>query len=351
MLAEQVPGRGERNTPFLGQICTETPAYRVVGAGVDQIRFVLSLSGDSARFCESLTEHDYRPRGMPSLRMVGAWKFDSYGRTFVHFLGEDGPRLFYHRDSASLHVDLHFRELESVPRAVRAAELLVDRLALQGVDSLFPARVARADFTGDVIFASAAYFRYVFSAFGAMLPGHGRVVDPFKSSTLYLSASRSSRSKRLGRVYDRGSERAAVAGWSIPHERYMRIEAERLWDGDRPLLRDLSSQVARSTFLDRFAAVGHGTVLLKGGLTDALLRLRDKGEILAKDYEQLYTFLDHVRMGLADQVYSKDTFGRRARKVRALGLEVPPPSGSVEDEAIGAGLDVRALVSEIAEAL
>src|SRR3954454_10994985 len=118
MLAEQVPGRGESNPPFLGQICTETPAYRVVGTGVDQIRFVLSLSGDSARFCESLTEHDYRPRGMPSMRMVGAWRFEGYRRTFAHFLGDDEPRLLYHRDSASLHVDLHFEELVSVSSAV-----------------------------------------------------------------------------------------------------------------------------------------------------------------------------------------------------------------------------------------
>src|SRR3954468_11231524 len=71
-------GRGESNTPFPGQICTDgpQPAYKVAAVGVDQIRFVLLLSGECARFCESLTEHDYRPRGMPSMRMVGAWMLD-----------------------------------------------------------------------------------------------------------------------------------------------------------------------------------------------------------------------------------------------------------------------------------
>ena len=46
-----------------------------------------------------------------------------------------------------------------------------------------------------------------------------------------------------------------------------------------------------------------------------------------REYEQLYSFLDHERMGLARQLYSKDTYNRRAREARRLGLEVPCVAG------------------------
>lgn len=198
--------RGESNTPFSGEIANEDrrSVYKVAGVGVDQVRVVLSLSGDAARLCSSLTEHDYRPKGMPSMRMVGAWAQDGFKRVFRHFLGEDGPRLLYHRESANLHVDIHFDELVAVGAAVRKVEAVVARLGRLGIDSLFPVRVARADFTGDVVFASAAYFRHVFSAFRAMLCERGRVVEPYRSSTLYVYASRAARTKRLGRSMTRG---------------------------------------------------------------------------------------------------------------------------------------------------
>src|SRR5215216_3532027 len=97
-------GRGESNTPFPEEICngSDVVRYVIAGVGVDQLRVVLSLSGDSARLCDVFTEHDYRPRGLPSMRMVGAWSQDGFKRTFRHFLGDDGPRLLYHRTSAML---------------------------------------------------------------------------------------------------------------------------------------------------------------------------------------------------------------------------------------------------------
>jgi len=348
-----VGGRGVSNTPLFGKICNEDQGsvYKVAGVGVDQLRIVLSLSGDSALLCSSFTNHDYRPRGMPSMRMVGAWTLDGFKRTFVHFLGDDGPRLLYHRESATLHADIHFEELVSVSIAVRRAEAVVARLRRLGIESLFPVRVARVDVTGDVVFASAAYFRYVHSAFRAMLCERGRVVEPFKSSTLYVNASRASRAKRLGRVYDKGLERAAAAGWQIPPERYMRIEAESLWDGgDRLRLERLTSDVARTVFLDRFGAVGHGTVLLKGGLVNPLMKLLRDKTISSAEYERLYTFLDHRRMGLARDLYANDTYLRRAREARRLGLEIPGledyPQSDLERD-----LDVRVLVHEIAARL
>ena len=57
-----------------------------------------------------------------------------------------------------------------------------------------------------------------------------------------------------------------MAGWNFPRERYMRIEAERLWETPRPLLDELTSELARETFLDRFASVGRGTLVLKADL-------------------------------------------------------------------------------------
>ena len=260
-------GRGESQTPVPWKICKreDGSVYEIVAAGVDQLRIVLSLSGDAARLCETFTDHDYRPRGMPTMRMVGAWQQDGFKRTFLHFI-EDGPRLLYHRQSGALHVDIHFSELVRPMEAVSIARRWVRTLARLSIETVFPVRVARVDVTGDVVFSSAAYFRYVFSAFQAMVCERGRAVEPFKSSTLYLNASRAARAKRLGRIYDKGAERAAAAGWAVPRERYMRVEAECIWESERPVLDELTSELARAKFLDRFGAVGRGTVVLKVGL-------------------------------------------------------------------------------------
>ena len=154
--------------------------YAVVGAGIDQLRIVLSLSGDAARLCEAFTDHDFRPRGMPNMRMVGAWLHDGVKRTFLHFL-DDGPRLLYHRQSAALHVDIHFPELVPVMKAVATARTWVRKLAGLHIGTVFPVRIARVDVTGDVLFSSPAYFRYVFSAFRSIVCERGRVVDQYKS--------------------------------------------------------------------------------------------------------------------------------------------------------------------------
>lgn len=323
-------GKGESNTPFPGQICTvpDDCAYVIVGVGVDQVRIVLSLSGEAARTCEVWTEHDYRPRGLPSMRMVGAWSQDCFKRVFRHFLGDDGPRLLYHRASAMLHVDIHFGALASVDEAVKRASAVVETLASLRIGSVFPARVARADFTGDVVFVSPAEYRYVFSALDAMLCERGRVVEPYRRSTLYISGSRSSKAKRLGRIYDKGAEQGAVGRSTVGAERYLRIEAERLWARpERPLLGDVTSEVARESFLDRFGSVGRGRGTRSGGLVRSLMGLYADGTITVAQYEQLYAFLEHERLGLARDLYPADTYRRRARSARELALEIPTDGG------------------------
>jgi hypothetical protein len=355
-IAQSLPGddgkgRGSSNTPFPGKICNgETGSvYEVVAAGVDQLRIVLSLSGDSGRLCETFTDHDYRPRGMPSMRMVGAWVQNSFKRTFLHFL-EDGPRLLYHRRSGALHVDIHFPELVRPTEAVAAAKTWIRTLAGLKIETVFPARIARVDVTGDVVFRSPAYFRYVFSAFRSMVCERGRVVEPYKSSTLYINGSKAARAKRLGRIYDKGSERATTAGWEVPAERYMRVEAESVWESERPLLDELTSELARAKFLDRFGAVGRGTVVLKGELVEPLLELRRSGALSSAQYEQMYTYLDHVRMGLDGEVYKRDTQLRRARVARLHGLEIP----GADDRQLAKldePPDVRELVNDLAARL
>jgi hypothetical protein len=281
------------------------------------------------------------------MRMVGAWAQDGVKRTFRHFLGDDGPRLLYHRPSAMLHVDIHFDALASVVEAVDRAGSVVDLLASLRIASVFPVRVARADFTGDVLFASPVDYRYVYSAFDSMLCERGRVVEPYRRSTLYINASLSSKAKRLGRIYDKGLESAASGRRVIAVERYMRIEAERLWPGpDRPLLGEVTSDVARASFLDRFSSVGRGRLTRNGGLVESLMELRSEGAITVAQYEQLYAFLDHERLGLARRLYPADTYRRRARSARELALEVPADRSDGDG---GDGIDVRALVEEIAE--
>jgi hypothetical protein len=247
-------------------------------------------------------------------------------------------------------VDIHFPELVQPTEAVAAAKKWVRTLANLKIETLFPIRIARVDVTGDIVFASPAYFRYVFSAFRSMVCERGRVVDPYKSSTLYVHASKSARAKRLGRIYDKGAERVAVASWNVPRERYMRVEAERLWESERPQLDELTSELARATFLDRFGAVGRGTVVLKGELVEPLQKLLRAGAIKSGQYEQMYTYLEHARMGLLDDVYSRDTLLRRARAARLHGLDTPGLDDR-EVEMVDEPPDVRDLVHELAARL
>ena len=134
-------GRGVSNTPFPPKICNEgrAPSTRSqASAWIGCGSFSRSLV--SRRSCARRNDHDYRPRGMPSTRMV-ARGLDGDKRTFQHFLGDDEPRLLYHRDSATLHVDVHFESLVSVSTAVERGQAVVARLGRLGIESLFPVRV------------------------------------------------------------------------------------------------------------------------------------------------------------------------------------------------------------------
>lgn len=280
------------------------------------------------------------------MRFLGTPKVEGYSRTFEHLLGDDGPKCFFHRESGALHIDVHFSGLATVSEAHEEVSGVLGRLLGHGIDSLFPIKLARFDATGDVLFASPALYRHAWSAFEAMLPTNGREMVPYMGTTLYLRTA----NKRYGRVYDKGAERAARAGWSLPKDRYMRIEAEAVHTDNRPELRYLTSELLREVFLDRFSAVGSGTLRLKGGLVDPLMKLRRDGALTEQKYERLYTFLDHCRMGLARDLYERDTYLRRAKEAREYGLEVPGEEGRDVDD-LCAELDVRAIVHEIAAAL
>jgi hypothetical protein len=64
----------------------------------------------------------------------------------------------------------------------------------------------------------------------------------------------------------------------------------------------------------------------------------------------MYTYLDHARMGLLDDVYSRDTLLRRARAARLHGLDIPGLDDR-EVETVDEPPDVRDLVHELAARL
>jgi hypothetical protein len=72
------------------------------------------------------------------------------------------------------------------------------------------------------------------------------------------------------------------------------------------------------------------------------MKLRGARAISVGEYDQLYGFLDHERLGLARGLYAPDTYRRRASKSRELGLEVPADRETFAD---GDAVDVRALCS------
>lgn len=285
------------------------------------------------------------------MRFVGTPVSTAYKQEFRHYLDRENVTLMYHRESSWLHARVHFPRLSSVRDSVFESFDVVGGLCAVGFETLFPVRVARVDVTGDVLFARPDLYTYAESAFLAMLPAGRREVSRFKTS-VYLHSTESKGSKRLGRVYDKGHERAQVGDWKMGKGIWMRIEAEQVYGPRKPLLDDLTSDLARKIFLDRFGGVGKGLGLLKGNLVDPLMRLLSEGVISPAKYESLYTFLDHCRMGLADRLYAdnRKTQLRRAAECRELGLEVPGMEGRSTDDILEE-LDVRALVEEIAVAL
>src|SRR6478672_4225245 len=106
----QVLREGTSSTPLDGKISKGTGGalYRVMGAGLDEIRVTLSVSGDSARVCEGLSDHAWRPKGMPGMFFLGRPFLDGYRRSFEYLLGRDEVRVMYHRDSSTVHARIHF---------------------------------------------------------------------------------------------------------------------------------------------------------------------------------------------------------------------------------------------------
>lgn len=337
---------GFSSTPLdrkISNLGTGNP-YVIKAVGANEITFTLSISGDSVRAANDLSEHNWRPKGMPGTFFLGRPYLDGYKHRFRYLLDRSDCKVMYHRDSGTLRVRLHFEDLASTPIVHVSVLEAVAQLEEHGLSTFMSPLVARIDYAADVIFRDPSYYRYAHSAFASMIPGRGRVVQPVKHS-LYLYASESPKSKRLGRIYDKGRELSEVHGYDLPVETYMRIEAEQ-HHSPRPQLDTLHPNESRTTFLDRFEAVGAGTVTLKGGLVDPLMQLRRSGKITPSQFERLYTFLDMCRMGLAEQLYAenRDLYLARAREARRLGLEVPGNDRSAED--LEHELDVRALVRE-----
>lgn len=342
--------RGESNTRARCEISTEGAAapYRIGRAGVDEIRAVVSVTGDSLERARAL--QTWKVKGQPSCRWLG-WEMLGERRTkLVHLLGgeETGIYVYLHEDSGSLHVRRHYVDLETFGGAHAGIHEALALLGRQGFAWQFAPRVARIDYAADVVFRSPDHYLHVESAFAAMLPKSGRVVRRVWE-TLYLHASDSRSSKRLARIYDKGRERRVVGGFEgLPDRTLMRIEVEEVFERHRrPPLDSLSVGDGGKLFRERLGCVGRGTVVLKGGLVDPLQAMLDAGTITKPQAERMYAFLDLCRMGLADRFYDRNLYLARAREARKLGLEVPNddrPLRVIEDE-----LDVRALVYEIAE--
>lgn len=343
--------RGESNTRAGFVISTEgvRAPYRVARAGVDEIRVVVSLSGDSLQRAAALQA--WKVKGMPSCRHLGWETLDLGSRRnkLVHLLGgeETGTYVFLHEESGSLHLRRHFVDLETLSGAHAAMLEGLARLETHAIAWQFVPRVARIDYAADVVFRTPAHYLHVESAFASMLPPNGRVVRRVWE-TLYLHAGDTRASKRLARVYDKGRERRVVGGYDLPNHALMRIEVENVYERHRrPELDSLSPLDGGKLFLERLGCVGRGTVVLKGGLVDPLEAMLDAGTITKPQAERMYAFLDLCRMGMAERFYDRNLYLARAREARKLGLEVPNDDrslASIEDE-----LDVRALVGEIAE--
>lgn len=281
--------------------------------------------------------------------MVGTVVHDGYRRRLEPLC--EGLTLIYHGKSASLHVRFHGERLVAVERFPDEVAVVGFQLAQVGIESLFPVRLARVDVGADVLFATPAGYVRAREAVARSIPSHGREVRRVHHS-VYVHASRSGKSKRVLRVYDKGRERGEVGGWTgFPVERLMRLEAEVNFEsGQRPTWDVVTREWARESWLDRFGYVGSGALSWNGGLMDRLLSLKRAEVITAAQYERLFTFLEHERVGMAGELYDRVTYLKRAREARSLDLEVPSLDGRSDGD-VEYELDVRAMLDEVAAAL
>lgn len=348
----QIEG-GKSITPLRYEVsyprASERPLYAVYRAGLDECRMVFSLSGDSARLMEELAADDnLKPIGMPGCRFVGRWEQDGYKRTFRHHFGDE-LKAAYHRQSANLHVVVKPEGLLPIQRFPDLAFQVRLMVAQGGVESHFPVRLARVDVTVDVIFASEAAYLRTHYALMEGAPQGGRVIAPHQTGGTVRKSS-AARAGRAGRWYDKVAERQAHREMvGMPVNRYMRLEAEVTWSDDRPGVEQVTREWARETWLDRFGYVGSGSLTGNEALMDELERLLKRDIITATQYERLFTFLEHERLGRAERLYDRRVYLERMREARKLGLQVSGASRSVAS--IDQELDVRAMIEELALAL
>jgi hypothetical protein len=323
--------------------------YALVACGIDEASLVLQLSGAAAAVCERFTQHDFRARGFPGGKMVGNVSVDGFRRRLVPLC--EGLILIWLPKYQTLRVRLHGERLIPVDQFAVEVEVAMFQLARVGITTMFPMRLARIDVAGDVLFSTSAGYRRARESVARSMPSHGREVRRVHHS-VYVHSSGSPKAKRVLRVYDKGRERVEVGGWgAFPVERLMRLEAEvNMESGQRPEPSVVTREWARQAWQDRFGYVGAGSLAWNGGLMDRLLSLKAAGVITAAQYERLFTFLEHERVGMAGELYDRVTYLKRAREARSLDLEVPSleerTDGDVEYE-----LNVRELLDEIAVAL
>lgn len=339
---------GHTSSTSVGErICTHP--FALVACGIHEARLVVSLSGVTAEGVEAYCQHDFKARGYPGCRRVGNVAQEGFRRRLEPLV--EGLELIYHSASASLHVIFKCVPLSPVARFGDEVEVVRFQLAQAGITSDFPVRLARVDIAADVLFANPAGFLRTREAVERSLPAKGRETRRIHHS-VYVHASGSSKSKREARVYDKGRERVERGGWDgFPVERLMRLEAEVTWEsGQRPGVEVVGQEWARGMWNDRFGYVGSGSLSWNGGLMDRLLSLKRANVISAAEYERLFTFLEHERVGMARELYDRVTYLRRATQARALGLEVPS-LGSRTDADVEYELDVRAMLDEVGASL
>lgn len=287
------------------------------------------------------SDENLKPVGMPGCRFVGRWVQDGFRRTFAHAF--DGFRCAFHRQSSNLHVFVKPEGLLPVARLGDVVEDVRFQLLVGGVETPFVPRLARVDVTADVLFATESAYVRTHYALMEGNPQGGRVIAPHQTGGT-IRKSKSANAGRAARWYDKVVERQAhreLVG--LPANRYMRLEAEVVWSEDRPEVGVVTSEWARETFLDRFGYVGSGTLTGNEALMDELERLLRDGTITAGQYERLFTFLEHDRIGRAERLYGRRVYLERMREARRLGLQVSGRSeASITDE-----LNVRSMIEEL----
>jgi hypothetical protein len=266
--------------------------------------------------------------GLPTMRGKMLGERTSWGK-WAHWFGRSAA--FWKADTSRLYVQAKLApegELCPPDEFRRAADLLMERMALLGVTSWEPPWVTRIDVAVDASCASADGKLLLDALEAARLPNGWRTTSTgTPRSTVYFRAARSE--KVVARAYCRNLKLRRDEPFGL-----IRLEASQRYAPKQLLLSEAGSAAyLGGLWMSRFGGLAARVVRLPAEAQAMELGRRvGSGELRSSQAERLNLFLTLERLGLGSECYSKPIYAARRREAAKLGYGANDASAALEIE-------------------